>query len=230
MTETTPITEQQPSTWFRKIVTGGSLVMVLLVLFVSVGCGSRKLDRGRVQEMMDGQLKSTPPLTHEFPAGRTVPGTVYEKLAEMLQSKGVITYTVVGEVKYPPGHMMPTTYTIHDIELTPEGQKYKVGETVHTISPQNMQQKYYLMKVADQSLEAITGIRENASGDSATVEFTWKYINVTPFGEAASLISTYGDRLEYKEGTVFSGTVVVTRYDDGWRLPSNWRLPVQVPR
>jgi hypothetical protein len=171
------------------------------------GCGAGRLDRGKAAALIAAKIKS--PEALGFPIGIQYNPWPLEALLQ----KGLITYTPAGQERQ--GY---TDYPLHDIELTPEGRKYKVGESFHD------GRQYCLMKVADQVFGEITGIRESPGGDSAEVEFTWKYINVTPFGGAAPLVfHPRGNTSirEYSEGEIFTQTVTLKKYDDGWRIPTD---------
>ena len=79
------------------------------------------------------------------------------------------------------------------------------------------------MRMADYQLVQITGIQQADGSNTAEVEFYWRYANVTPFGEIAS---EYSDNLDYSQGNRRQ-TVLLTRFDDGWRLPNDWSPLVQ---
>lgn len=74
------------------------------------------------------------------------------------------------------------------------------------------------MKVAESELVAVTGIRAVVPGKSAEVEFTWRFSNITPFGEAAKLLYSDAKRRDYNEGMLYSAKVQLDKYDDGWRV------------
>lgn len=113
------------------------------------------------------------------------------------------------------------SYDSYIIELTPEGQKYKLGETSDREG-----RKFYLVKVADQVFVDITGILEINNGKAAQVEYTWKYDNVTPFGTAFSLKNRQlnqsdqmmNNRPVYNNNGIFREKVMMVKYDDGWRI------------
>jgi len=65
--------------------------------------------------------------------------------------------------------------------------------------------EYFNIPTARRELVAVTGISK--SGDTADVEFTWRW---APLNEVGSALNTGG--VQYKS------TVALKHYDDGWRL------------
>lgn len=200
------------------------LSVVLLVACMSTGCGPRKLDRSKAQELITAQLKFARAVTNRVQVRQRfeMRGRNSEWVIE-LASKGLLKDTLVRAATWQ------VPYDRHFTELTPEGLKYKVGES-SVRSHSDGLKTYAIMKMADQAFVSITGIHESPGGDSAQVEFTWKYLNVTPFGEVAPLLPTVSGRgrLDYNAGKIHTETVTFTKYDDGWRLPAGWSLPVQI--
>jgi hypothetical protein len=85
---------------------------------------------------------------------------------------------------------------------------------------------YYIMRVAEKRFGTITGIREINEGKAAEVEFTWKYMDITPFGTAINLRNQQLNQSDefmkgrnvYNEGQTFNEKVMFLKYDDGWRI------------
>lgn len=88
-----------------------------------------------------------------------------------------------------------------DILLTPSGV-----ETVRTLIPaEDADKQTFAIPVARRELLTITGIAKQ--GNSADVEFTWRWIPLNEIGAAL-----YSSDLHVKS------TVAFRAYDDGWRV------------
>lgn len=73
----------------------------------------------------------------------------------------------------------------------------------------------YILKVCDIEMGEITGIK--MEGESkATVYFTIKPINITPFGS----VKTYKEK-PYTDKYITNHAAVFELYDDGWRIKEN---------
>ena len=88
-----------------------------------------------------------------------------------------------------------------DVALTPIGV-----ETVQPLMPKDAaNSQYFPVTTAQRQLIGVTGI--SRAGNSADVDFTWKWLPVNEIG--AALV----------EGSlVYKSTVALRHYDDGWRL------------
>lgn len=202
-------------------------LLAILGLIFSTGCGSGKLTRDKAESLITARLKSSPAITNVFITGKqsSISSRGDADFVKALVNKGMMSYTYLGRERW--NFWM---FDVYDIEVTAEGLKYKVGETRAQSSqggPYNSQVTRSHMRMADQVFVAITGIRESQGGESAQVDFTWKYANITPFGEVAPLLYTVSGRLDYSTDKVRQGSVTFTKFDDGWRLPNPWSLPVQ---
>lgn len=88
-----------------------------------------------------------------------------------------------------------------DVALTPLGI-----ETFRDLLPNNAApSRYFSIPAARRELIAITGISKD--GNSADVDFTWKWV---PLNEVGSAL--------YEGGVQYNSTVALRHYDDGWRL------------
>jgi hypothetical protein len=88
-----------------------------------------------------------------------------------------------------------------DIILTPSG----VDAVRSAIQPQQSSGSLVSVPVAKRTMVAITGITKQ--GNSADVEFTWKWAPLNEVGAAL-----YSGDLQYKS------TVAFRNYNDGWRM------------
>ena len=96
-----------------------------------------------------------------------------------------------------------------DVVLTPSGV-----EAVRTAAPDQSAQSSLSIPVARRQLQEITGILKD--GNSADVEFTWKWIPLNEIGAAL-----------YSADVRYRSTVGVRDYDDGWRLVQSAPHPAQ---
>jgi hypothetical protein len=113
----------------------------------------------------------------------------------VLQHRGWITGT---EIRCPADVQPPPCW---DVALTPAGV-----ETFHDLMSANTaNSQYFSVPVARRQLTGITGISK--SGNSAGVDFLWKWIPLNEVGGAL-----YAGGLQYK------ATVAFQQYDDGWRI------------
>ena len=184
---------------------------LLSAAFLSLGCGDSKLTRDRAADVISTSLGfPRTGLTEKFGCARQAYQWNNSRVAEAMLTKGLITYP---EVDHQRMNMM-IMYVAHSVDLTPEGLKYKVGEVYEG---GNYRQLYCIMRVADQAFGTVTGIRETADGTSAEVDYTWQYVNVTPFGELVPLLF-HPQRPEYAADKLRPSTIELSKYDDGWRV------------
>lgn len=113
----------------------------------------------------------------------------------VLEHRGWISAT---SVPCPPGLIPPPCW---DVLLTPTAV-----DTIHTILPSDTPNKSSLaIPAAKRQLVAVTGISKE--GNSADVEFTWKWVPLNEIGAAL-----YSPDVQYKSSVAFH------QYDDGWRI------------
>ena len=97
-----------------------------------------------------------------------------------------------------------------DVLLTPSGV-----DTIHSILPPEEAARSSLsIPAAKRQLVAVTGISKQ--GNSADVEFTWRWIPLNEIGAAL-----YSSDVQYKS------TVGFRQYDDGWRIVETTPRPSQ---
>lgn len=185
----------------------------------------RELTGDKAQEVIREGMNALPAPANAFRTGKQ--SSMFRRDApewlEPLVRDNLATLTPLGESRWAY-----YTYYAIDIELTPEGRKYKVGDKVVTYVAQagayNQNNTCSIMKMADRTLASVTNIQRSADGNQASVEFQWQYTNVTPFGKVAPLLS---GSLDYDSGRRYEASVVLTRHGDAWSLPKDWTLPNQ---
>ena len=185
----------------------------------------RELTPDKAKEVIREHMKSLPAPANAFRTGKS--SSMYrsgtpEWLSPLVQAN-LATLTPLGESRW--GFW---TYYASDIALTSEGMKYKLGDKVIRYAGQagayNQNNTCSIMKMADRSIVSVTNIEKSADATQAIVDFQWQYINVTPFGKVAPLLSS---SLDYDPARRYGARVLLTRHDDAWSLPSNWSLPQQ---
>lgn len=187
-----------------------TLTIIPLVFLLLYSC-SDKLNNDKAKELIIQKFGESLNMSDQLQHGElnySGGSNIYEETT--LANQKLITFTYQG-VKRD----MFFSYQSYYLELTPEGQKYKVGETAD-----NQGRQYYLMKAADKVFGQITGIREVNNGEQAEVDFTWVYKNVTPFGQAITTEHQQLGRSDdiYAEGQIVPATVMMAKYNDGWRI------------
>ena len=97
----------------------------------------------------------------------------------------------------------------YSIRLTDKGQKYKLGKA-------DLDHNHVVVsnKIKFKEVTGIANIDENI----AEVQFSVTRENVTPFGELNG----------YKNGDIINYSVVIQKYDDGWRIPLEKPIIIKV--
>lgn len=200
------------------------VLLAMLVALSADACGQSKLDRDAAKSKIVAALQAGRKVTSEIQTGKIDQGNAIPQSARgILAQKGMITVVDLGTRAIDNFH----TVSIVQIELTPEGRQYLVDSKAFRDPYTGETIMYNRMRMAEEQIVSITGLLTSPAGDSAQVEFTWKYANLTPFGEVASMLYTVSGRLDYNPDKVLNGTVTLKKYDDGWRLPDGWSLPQQ---
>lgn len=186
---------------------------------ILISC-SKNLNRDIAADLIRKKYKLPAAVTEEIQIGtvnlmRNFGGantTTYEALA----NAGIITFKFVG--KRSDAFFKYSTY---EIELLPKGEQFvkgsRVGERGEVLKS---------MFVGEWDLAEVTGINETVPEQKATVEYTWRYSNVTPVGIAIGEGNKALNRKDpidknrptYDVHEIIQSTELMVRYDDGWRL------------
>lgn len=187
------------------------LTLIISSIFILCSC-SNKLDRDTAMELIIEKYDLPVTVTDKLINGMQG----YSQNTQIIFSndlvqKKLITFTFDRTEPWGLGY-----HSFYDLKLTSEGQKYLVGESNFNGFP------VYLMKVAETVFGEITGMKELNDGKLFEVEYTLKYANVTPFGEAFSIYhQAIADEVNlpiYNSGESFNRKVLIAKYDDGWRI------------
>jgi hypothetical protein len=172
-----------------------SVVLLAFCLLATAACGPSQLSRAKAEQLLQAAIKASPPTTGEIQIGQRYSIVRdSDEWAKALVNKGMITDADLGTRWVNPYQAIRGHF--HDAELTDAGAKFKLSERPTRDDYAGTTFKLCNMRMADQEFVAITGIRQNSAGESAQVEFTWRYTNLTPFGEIAPLLGEFGAKLD----------------------------------
>jgi len=192
----------------NRSITLATLLVISCIIFSS--CSS-KLSRSKAKDLIIKEYGFPKPATANLHYGILINGDY--QVEKFLADKGLLTRTEMGTTEVMGGMMNAAKI---EVKLTPAGEKYKLGagqDQYDSNSP------VYYMKCADMTFVDITGIQEE-SETSATVSYTWRYENATPFGEAFSLENKQNQNglPIYTDGGLNTAQVSFKKFDDGWRI------------
>jgi hypothetical protein len=168
----------------------GFLITVVVCAAALSGCGSKDLSK----EQAKGQLTDyfgKNPTTQQLLTGMDNIGTVSEaeyfatpggKYQKALEADGLVTITSKGKV-FRPGSTGPKReyFNALDVTLTDKGKKLVTGKpnTVPAISANTWPTVYENAVFCGKEVVDIADV--TTTDDSATVEYSWKAANLTPF-------------------------------------------------
>jgi len=186
------------------------IVALTSIIFTLFSC-SNKITREKAKDLIIKKFNFPITVTEKLDYG-TVNymnggGTNLTAENKLIEEK-LMTFKSLGQKRD-----MFFTYTSYFLDLTPEGMKFKIGETTDYAGT-----RFYEMKVAEKIFLEITGIIEINDGKAARIDYNWRYANITPFGEAFSLRNQQINEVVYNGGKVYSEQVMMIKYDDGWRI------------
>ena len=167
------------------------ILTYLLPIFLIVSCSSEKLDRDKALKLLQESHQSQSATYNIFVSDPT-----YAKrmLDAGLESEGLLTVQrmqTLGDAGKPL------------ITFTERGKAFLVPQTEED-KKDNIQR----VKIADETVEEVTGIQMLDGDKKAVVEYTTSYKNVTPFAKLSKR------KLDEKENQKADFVL----YDDGWRV------------
>jgi hypothetical protein len=176
----------------KNVLTAGAILCAMLL----AGCSPRDfLTRRLARDLIAGSQVFTAPEQFWMRTGVVSNKDFSSPEYIVLQRHGWISGNTVAckaDIAPPP---------CWDVTLTPAGV-----DTFRDLIPNSQSSaNYFAVPTARRQLAEVTGISKN--GNIADVDFTWKWSPVNEVGAALDA----GDAL-------FSSTVEMKRYDDGWRL------------
>jgi hypothetical protein len=172
------------------------IALALGFLFFATGCSPRDfLTRRLASDLIASSDMFKSAQQFEFRTGVISNKDYISPEYLVLQRRGWITGATS---PCPPDVTPPPCW---QVALTPIGV-----ETFHDLIPSaEADSQYFSVPVARRQLTAIAGISK--SGNSADVDFLWKWIPLNEVGAAL-----------YAGGVQYKSTVGFRQYDDGWRV------------
>jgi hypothetical protein len=153
-----------------------------------VGCGPKELSKADAERIIRKELQF--PRVKEFSIFRTELDQARIVLNSNLDEEGLLT--VSQDISNPM------------IEFTEKAKPYLLPT-----SEADEAMQVQKVKLADEDLVEVTGIKTSEDGKTAVVEFTTALTNLTPFA----------DLLPHKvKESTNAHEAYFTLYDDGWRL------------
>lgn len=192
----------------------------VVLLATTLASCSKKLDREKAAELIRSKHSLPSVVSDEISVGTVnfmlnfggANTTTYKEL----ERAGMITFKSLGKKRD-----MFFQYVSYKVTLLPEAEQYVTGSRTGEKGTQ-----YRTVRVGDWDLVEVTGIKETEPDQKAQVEYTWRYGNITPFGQALSkgnLALNKKDDMNrsrpiYDDGQIQTATASMERYDDGWRI------------
>ena len=167
------------------------LIANSIIALCCLGCSTNELTREKAADI----LKEDFPRPYKFKLYVSIPEQAKLAIDSDLEEQGLIT---VDHVQRAVDVGKPF------IHFTDKAKPYLL-ETPE----ENLKDDIQLIKIGDEEFGEVTGIKSEANGESATVEYTTELKNITPF---ASLMP------KKIKKTTATNKAKFSRYDDGWRL------------
>lgn len=180
------------------------------ITFIS-GC-SKGLSQDQAKEIIIQHFKYPIPITHELSIGsKILTNGLSPKWLESLKQEGLIDYTY---------HEAWGVNHIVSVSLTDKGKAYVAGD-IKTRERPNAGQQYVEVKFAEKQFVEITGIKASGDRKEVTVEYAWKYGNLTPFSKGwrnESLIGALVGNKSLVAEKIHKAEVHMSLYNGGWRI------------
>lgn len=169
-----------------------SIGVFLTCCFLITGCSEKELDREKAKAILqqDGQYPRT--VDYYIYCGDSQHAS--RVINAGLEDVGLVTIkhrVKLGDIGKKPIVSFTEKARPYLLETSAEDQKSRIQK----------------VKLADEELVEVTGILMDASGKTATVEYTTSFKNVTPFSK---LMKT-----DYTKTATHQA--IFAQYDDGWR-------------
>jgi len=187
----------------KKIVPRFILLSLSLFIVFNFGCANNKLKKDEAKNIIIKHFKYPQPAEEKLMIGVAIglrednlqEKSIYENLAK----EGLI-------------EMKPLKLgQFYEVSLTEKGKQYLVEE--------EGQKKVRLVrvKVAEKQFVKVTRISFSEEKTEAAVSFTWKYVNITPFGKHLKEPNRVSEA-KFDESTLHTEKVILLQHADGWKV------------
>lgn len=141
------------------------LIALIAMSFLFFSCGDNRMTRDKAKDLISERHNLPSVVTEQLQYGRIRYlrefGGSNMSAETNLAAQKMISFSYqgreYGDAVFPGDRGF--SYDVYDLELTPEGQKYKTGETTDEKG-----RHFYLVKVADRVFVDVTGILEINDG------------------------------------------------------------------
>jgi hypothetical protein len=174
-----------------------------------ISCNQIKLGNSEAEELIKTNLN----LPHDYNID-ILSHSSNEKYFNLLQQSGLITWKF-DWVEYWAGSVISRSYEC-DISLTDKGAPFLIEKNSNENPYPSLALYVYKFKGYTINLNAITGISINKEDQTATVRYSLKASNITPF--AQTLQGT--KYVQHSLNTDIIGELVFKKFDTGWQLAS----------
>lgn len=192
-----------------------SVVLILVVSF-GIGCNSKKPTREDAGFFIKGTFLAEGEVVDDL---KMVTEEQDLSKFEALAQEGVIQYSKQQAfITLPNGKkILSKAGWLLDIGMTKEGEKYAKGIN-STLEESSVQ--YVTVKLAKKEFLEVTGIRFLEGDRQGIAEYTWRYVNITPFGKhwGEELGGSAWKDKRISTDEIHADSVQMLLYDDGWRM------------
>lgn len=169
-----------------------NLLFFFIISLVFAGCGSKELTREEAFQTLKQEMNY--PQVYDYDVYCSDPKYASRAIEAGLESKGLVTVKRMQKMKEVGSPLI----TFND----------KAKSYLLPISEEDKSSDVQKVKIADEDIIEVTGIKSANDGKDAIVAYTTGYTNITPF-----------ETLVHKDlQKTTKHTAYFSLYDDGWRL------------
>ena len=179
------------------------LIFIIGVSVLFLSCGQKtNLSNAEAEALIKKELN----LPHDYDI-KILSHTEKEDYFNRLQQNGLISW------KYKWDDNASHSFEC-EIEVLDKGKPYFVDKSSKNNPYPNMDLYYFTFKGYTTELNSIDGISMNNEDKTATVRYTLKVINISPFAEA--LENT--EFVQHSLKSPIKGEMVFKKFDTGWQI------------
>ncbi|MDB5119747.1 MAG: hypothetical protein JWN56_965 [Sphingobacteriales bacterium] len=171
------------------------IVFLCFLLLLFAACSSNKLDNETALKLLQ-EKKEYPKVVHEeiYIADPEYAGKLLEK---GLENDGLLT--------------VQRTQRLNDVGKPLITFSEKATPYLLPINDEDKKDGIQRVKIAEEVLQDVAGVRTNEDGKTAVVEYKTAYRNISPFAKISQL------ELQHEN----TRKATFSNFDDGWRLVKN---------